>query len=83
MLVPQGAIQFSHSPRSKKKNKHKESSEDCRLQRKAQKAREENEGVKNGSELKASIITIEKRGFVSGAFKGKFAWDDWIYVLGK
>jgi hypothetical protein len=76
MLVPQGLIQFTHSLGSKENKKHKESSEDHRLWKKAQKAIEEHEEVRKSSELKASIVTIEKEGCVSRAFKGKVAWDD-------
>jgi hypothetical protein len=76
MLVPQGSIQFMHSLGSKEKNKHKESSEDHRLWKKAQKAIDEHEEVRKSNELKASIVTIEKGGCVSRAFKGKVTWDD-------
>jgi hypothetical protein len=39
--------------------------------------------VRKNNEFKASIVTMEKGGFVYGAYKGKVAWDEWLCVLGE
>jgi hypothetical protein len=53
MLVPQGSIQFTHSPNSKEKRRHRERCEDRRLQRKTQKVREDKEDARKSKGLKA------------------------------
>jgi hypothetical protein len=50
------------------------------LQRKAKKAKKEEE-VKKSKGFKASIIITKKGGFVSRASECKDAWDDWIHIL--